>query len=199
MMNQLDIILIVIILAGIVIGWRRGLIRMLVSIASIYIIVIVAGYAYKPVGDTLVGGLGRLGIYVGTVGAHNFAYIVVVIALTVAFELASRNSFEATQIRSLGVLDNVLGVLVGIFYGMLWASLFLVPLQYSAATEASPWANAISGSTLAPTLNRVFQSAVLDIVSIFFINGVPALYRNSVSIKVFSLLRPLASSWHLSV
>jgi uncharacterized membrane protein required for colicin V production len=199
MMNQLDIILIVIILAGIVIGWRRGLIRMLISIASIYIIVIVAGYAYKPIGDTLVGGLGHLGIQVGNIGAHNFSYIVVVIALTVAFELASRNSFEATQIRSLGAFDNVLGVLVGIIYGMLWASLFLLPLQYSAAREASPWASAISGSTLVPTLNRVFQSAVLDIVSIFFINGVPALYRNSVSTRVFSVLRLLVSSWHISV
>lgn len=198
-MNQLDIVLIVIILAGIVIGWRRGLIRMLISIASIYIIVIVAGYVYKPIGDILVGGLGHLSIQVGTTGAHNFTYIIVVVGLTVAFELASRNSFEATQIRSLGVFDNVLGVLAGIIYGMLWASLFLVPLQYSAASEASAWASAISGSTLVPTLNRVFQSAVLDIVGIFFINGVPALYRNSVSIRVFSLLRPVASSWHLSV
>ena len=198
-MNELDVVLIGIILAGMIIGWRRGLIRVLISIASIYIIVIVAGYAYKPIGDTLVGGLGRLGIYVGTVGAHNFSYIVVVIALTVASELASRNSFEATQISSLGVFDNVLGVLVGIFYGMLWASLFLVPLQYSAASEASPWASAISGSTLVPTLNSVFQTAVLDIVSIFFINGVPALYRNPVSVQVSSLWRPLAFSWRHSV
>lgn len=193
-MNELDIILIVIILVGIVIGWRRGLIRVLISIASIYIIVIVAGYAYKPIGDTLVGGLGRLGIGVGTIGAHNFAYIVVVIALTVVFELGARNSFEATHIRSLGSFDNVLGALAGIIYGMLWASLFLVPLQYSAAMEASPWTNAIYNSTLVPTLNRVFQSAVLDVVSIFFINGVPAIYRNSVSTRVVSLLRPLASN-----
>jgi len=193
-MNELDIILIVIILAGIVIGWRRGLIRVLISIASIYIIVIVAGYVYRPVGDTLAGGLGRLGIREGTTGAQNFAYIVALIALTLVSELGSRNSFEATRIRSLGVLNNVLGALAGIIFGMLWASLFLVPLQYSAAREASPWANAIYESTLVPTLNRVFQSAVLDIVSIFFINGVPAVYRNSVSTRVASLLRLLATN-----
>jgi uncharacterized membrane protein required for colicin V production len=192
-MNELDVILIAIILAGIVVGWRRGLVRVFISIAGIYVTVIVAGYVYKPMGDTLAEGFGRLGIGIGTIGAHNFSYLVAVIVMTVVVELTSRNTFEETRIGAVGVLDNVLGAVVGVFYGMLWASLFLVPSQYSVARESSSWSTAVFESALVPTLNRVFQNIVLNVVSIFFIGGVPELYRNHVSQRVAYLFQSLTS------
>jgi uncharacterized membrane protein required for colicin V production len=185
--NELDLILIFIVLVGVGIGLRRGLVRVLISTIGIYLTVIVTGYAYEPMGDTLSGSLGELGIKVGKVEAHNFCFLLVVVAMTVAVELISRSTFEETRIRTLWRLDNVLGGLAGVFYGALWASLFLVPVQYSVAETAGAWSRAVSGSTLVPTLNRVFVNGVLDLVSIFFLDGTPELYLNRISQRVTDL------------
>jgi uncharacterized membrane protein required for colicin V production len=186
--NQLDYILIFIILLGIGTGLRRGFVRVLVSIVGIYFTVIVAGYAYKPIGDIVTNALGEIGFRISAVAAHNFVYIVVVIAMTVAEELISRMTFEETRIESLRGFDNLLGGLVGVFYGVLWASLFLVPSQYGVSRGGLAWRAAILQSTLAPQLNQLFQSAVLDIVSILFIKGTPELFLNSISQRVSILL-----------
>ena len=193
MVNELDYILIFIILVGVGIGLRRGLVRVLISTVGIYFTVIVAGYAYEPMGDTLSGALSRLGINVSTTAAHNFSYLVVVIAMTVAVELVSRSTFEETHIRVLWRLDNLLGGIAGVFYGALWASLFLVPPQYGLAQTAGAWSTAVFQSELVPTLNRVFRDAVLDVVGIFFVGGTPELYLNPVSQRVAGLFLKLAS------
>jgi uncharacterized membrane protein required for colicin V production len=196
MMNELDVILIFIILVGIAVGLLRGVIRVIIGTIGIYFTVVITGYAYGPIGDTLSGALGRLGLAISTTGAHTFAYIVLVIALTVAVELISRATFEETRIRVTPALDRVLGGLFGVFYGALWASLFLVPGQYNAAQYGGAWASAVNGSRLVPTLNRVFRTAVLDVVRILFIDGVPRLFLNSVSRRVSGLFRTLASLGH---
>jgi uncharacterized membrane protein required for colicin V production len=191
--NELDIILVFIVLVGVGVGYRRGLVRVFISTVGIYFTVVVAGYVYRPVGDTISGGLDRLGIGVGQIGAHNFSYIVAVIAMTIVVELVSRSTFELTRIRAVGRLDNVLGAVLGIFYGALWASLFLLPGQYSVAVSNSSWRPALNQSELMPIFNSVFQNAVLDVVSFLFIDGVPLLFLNSESSRVSALLPMLAS------
>lgn len=192
-MNELDIILVFILLVGVGVGFRRGLVRVFISTVGIYFTVVVAGYVYEPVGDTLSGGLDRLGIGVGLIGAHNFSYVVAVIAMTIIVELVSRSTFEQTRIGAVGRLDNVLGALFGIFYGALWASLFLVPGQYSVAESNSSWRAGITQSELMPVFNNVFQNTVLDIVGFLFIDGAPTLFVNPISRKVSSLIPMLSS------
>ena len=170
-MNELDYIIVFIVLLGVGIGLRRGLIRVLISIVGIYATVLVAGYFYKPVGNTISGAFDRVGIDIGLTGAHNFSYFVAVLAMTLIVELVSRSTFEGTRLRSFRTLDTLLGAVVGVFYGALWASLFLVPGQYSGA-----WITAVNQSALVPTLNGVFRDAVLDVVGIFFLNGTPGLF-----------------------
>jgi uncharacterized membrane protein required for colicin V production len=194
-MNELDFILIFIILIGVSFGARRGAVRILVSIFGIYITVIIAGYAYEPIGNTIARAFRRIGMGMSFTAAQNFAFVVLVIAMTVVVELVSRNTFEETRIKSIGVLDNVLGAVVGFLYGMLWASLFLVPAQYGVSRSGGAWGTALVDSALVPTLNSIFQHAVIDIVSIFFIGGVPRLYRNPVSVRGAHLLLNLKSLW----
>jgi uncharacterized membrane protein required for colicin V production len=190
--NELDLILIFIILLCVFIGWRRGVVRVLFSIAGIYATVIVVGYLYATVGDILSRAANRIGIGLGVTQAEILTYVVVLIAMTVVVELLSRNTFEETRIRSIGVLDKILGATVGILYGMLWASLFLVLIQYSVAQTGDTWTTALYGSSLVPTLNRFFQTAVLDVVSIFFTGGVPELFLNRVSQRLVYLFNSLA-------
>ncbi len=192
-MNELDYILIFIILLCVFIGWRRGLVRVLISIVGIYVTVIVVGYLYEPLGGIISRAANRIGIGLGTTQAEILTYIAVVIAMTVLLELVSRNTFEETRIQSIGILDSILAIIVAIFYGALWAALFLVPSQYSVAETGDTWSTALFQSTLVPRLNQVFQNVVLDVVSIFFTDGVPALYRNQVTAQLSHLFMNLAS------
>jgi uncharacterized membrane protein required for colicin V production len=173
-MNELDFILIFVILVGIAIGMRRGLIRVLISLVGIYFTVVVAGYVYDPMARTLSDGLG-LGIIMMT----NFSYLVLLAATTVVVEVASRSFFEGTRIVSLGALDNLLGGIAGILYGALWASLLLVPVQFGVATTGGVWTEAVQESALVPILNDVFRTVVLDVVGFLFVDGIPPLYRPS--------------------
>jgi hypothetical protein len=160
---------------------------------------LVAGYFYKPVGNTISGAFDRVGIDVGLTGAHNFSYFVAVLAMTLIVELVSRSTFEGTRLRSFRSLDAPLGAIAGVFYGALWASLFLVPGQYSAARSGGAWLTAVNQSALVPTLNSVFRDAVLDVAGIFFLNGTPELFINPVFERVSHLFMDLSSFSFLAI
>lgn len=191
-MNELDFVLLFVILLGAFIGWRRGSIRVLISILGIYATVLVAGYAYDPMGWTMADASG-----LGLTMMHNLSYLIVLVAMTVVVEIVSRVVFEDTRLAAMPKLDKLLGGIIGGLYGALWASLFLVPVQYGIARTGGAWTTAVYGSELVPTLNRIFRSAVLDILRILFINGIPGLYLNRVSLRVSQLFLGPASFRHL--
>lgn len=196
-MNELDFILVFIVLVGAGVGLRRGLVRVFISIIGIHFTVLVAGYGYERIGDTVHRAANRIGVDLGLTAAQNLTYIVIVIAATVTVELVSRATFEETRLRPLRDLDNLLGGLVGVLYGALWAALFLVPSQYGIAQGSRAWSTAVNGSKLVPTLNNVFKVIVLNPVSILFIDGIPELYLNRVTQKASYLLFHLASFRYL--
>jgi uncharacterized membrane protein required for colicin V production len=199
MVNQLDYLLISIILAGVAVGLRRGLIRILISSVGIYFAVVVAGYAYAPIGKILSNGLGRLSIDLGIVPAHNLVWGIFVIAMLVLAEVLSRYTFEETRIRSLRGLDYLLGGIAGVFYGALLASLFLVPSQYGVARGGGAWTTALFESKLVPTLNGLFRDTVLDVVSILFVNGIPEIYLNSITRSLSHLPHNLLPPLYLAL
>jgi uncharacterized membrane protein required for colicin V production len=183
--NELDFILIFIILLCVFIGWRRRSVRVCISIVGFYATVIVIGYLYGPLSDIGRRAFNRLGLGdMGITQSEILTYIILLVVMTVIVELLSRNTFVETYILSIGILDPILGAVVGIFYGLFWASLFLVPSQFSVAQTGDTWTATLYGSTLVPILNDFFQTAVLDVVSIFFTRGVPELFRNKVSVNL---------------
>ena len=177
-MHEMDAFLIAFLLVGAAIGLRRGVIRVLLSIVGIYFSLIVIGHGYRPISRALSGAF-----TLNRTLTDNFAYTLLLIAMTVLVEVVSRSTFEETKLRAIGGLDNLLGGLVGLLYGALWASLFLAPIQFDiyATNEASPWTEAVFASELVPRLNNIFQTGVIDIVGIFFNNRIPYLFRNPVS------------------
>ena len=106
-MNELDFILIIIILMCVFIGWRRRVVRVLLSIVGLYAIVIIIGYLYGPLSDIGRRAFNRLGL--GTMGVTQseiLTYLLLLVALTVIVELVSRNTFVETHVLSLGIFDN---------------------------------------------------------------------------------------------
>ncbi|MGD9099922.1 MAG: CvpA family protein [Anaerolineae bacterium] len=172
-MNELDFILLFVILVCVAICFRRGFIRVLISIVGMYFVVLVAGYLYHPIGWTLADAFG-----LGLTAMHNFAFFLVALVVVIVAELISYAVFEETTIPSLRKLDNVLGALVGIFYGAFWAALMLVLIQYGIVRTGGTLTDFVLDSTLTPNLNDLFDNVVLTIVRPLFVDGLPVIYKS---------------------
>jgi len=171
-MNELDYVLLFIILLGVVIGLRRCLIRLLISIVGMYLAILVAGYLYDIMGWTLADAFG-----IGLTSMHNFSFVLVVVVMTFILELLSYKFFEGTQLPVLHKLDNLLGGMVGIFYGALWAAIVLILIQYGITRTGGTLEHYVRESTLVPNLNSMLDQAVFNILNPLFTGGLPEMYR----------------------
>jgi uncharacterized membrane protein required for colicin V production len=178
-MNGLDFILALVILIGVIIGLRRALLRVLISIVGIYFTVLVAAYVYHPMGWTLSEALNDLNpaFDPGKTAMYNISYLIIVACMTAIVELASASYLEDTHIPVLGRVDHLLGGVAGILYGALWASLLLMPVQYGIARSGGSWTSAVRQSDLVPILNEVFRNGVLEVVRLLLLDGIPPLYQ----------------------
>jgi uncharacterized membrane protein required for colicin V production len=171
-MNELDFVLLFVILLGVVAGLRRCLVRLLISVVGMYFIILVAGYLYDVIGWTLADAFN-----LGLTGMHNFSYLLVVVIMTFIVELISYKFFEATQLLSLRKLDNLLGGVVGVFYGALWAAIVLILIQYGIVRTGGSLRPFVEQSTLAPNLNAMLDQAVFNILRPLFTDGLPNIHQ----------------------
>lgn len=171
-MNELDYVLLFIILLGVVVGWRRCLVRQLISVAGMYPTLLFAGYLYDIMGWTLADAFG-----IGLTSMHNFSFVLVVVILTFLLELLSYKLFEGTQLPALHKLDNLLGGLVGVFYGALWAATVLILIQYGITRTGGTLETYVRESTLTPDLNSMLDQAVFNILNPLFTGDLPKMYR----------------------
>jgi uncharacterized membrane protein required for colicin V production len=171
-MNELDYIILSIVAVGVIIGLRRGFLRVVISIVGFLFIVTATGYAYAPIGRTISGAFN-----LGQTVMFNFAYVMMLVAMTVVVELVSRTVFEDTSLPALQGLDNLLGGIMGVLYGALWAALLLIPAEFAVVRLGGAWTEALQQSVLLPTLNQIFHTVILNIIRPLFVNGVPPIYQ----------------------
>ncbi len=171
-MNELDYLLLFVILLGVVAGLQRCLVRLLISVVGMYITILVAGYLYDTIGWTIADAFN-----LGLTGMHNFAYVLVLVIMTVIVEVVSFIAFEETHLPALRKLDNLLGGVVGVFYGALWAAIVLLLIEYGLAGPGSTMRPYIQHSTLAPNLNEMLDQAVFNVLRPLFTGGLPAIYQ----------------------
>jgi uncharacterized membrane protein required for colicin V production len=171
-MNELDFVLLFIILLGVVVGWRRCLIRQLISVAGMYPTLLIAGYLYDIMGWTIADAFG-----IGLTSMHNFSFVLVVAIMTFIWELLSYKFFEGTRLPALHKLDNLLGGMVGIFYGALWAATMLILIQYSITRTGGSLETFVQESTLTPDLNSMLDQAVLKVLNPLFTGDLPKMYQ----------------------
>lgn len=125
-MNALDILLGLVILALAALGAVRKTVRQVFSLGICYLATIAAGvlYPYGAIFLTAIGGR--------TPTLTQFiVFWILFIAATVALEIALTKGFPDTSIPSIGVLDNLLGLVLGGIWGVLVASLLLATMAYA--------------------------------------------------------------------
>jgi membrane protein required for colicin V production len=148
-LTALDIVVVLLVGAGLVFGWLRGFVSEILSLFAWFLAIVALRYLHEPVRDLLVGPVGTVA------GASVLAFAIVFGLVFLGGKLASRRL--GTRVRSsvVGPVDRVLGAGFGALKGLIGATiLFLVAsLVYDTvwgrAAERPDW---MTGSRTYPLL-----------------------------------------------
>jgi membrane protein required for colicin V production len=111
-MNWLDIVLIILIIIPAFIGLRKGLIRMIFSLAGLVIGIIIAGIYYEPVSKLLT--------FTDNESLANIIAFILILAVVVIIAMILGHLFKKlADTITLGWLDHLLGAIVGFISGFL--------------------------------------------------------------------------------
>jgi hypothetical protein len=210
-LNTLDLLLIVLLFIGILIGFVRGLGPQLMSLASIWFALLVSLYLYRPFSDNILQGLEFTKIVSDTISFLTMLFISFnAIRLLVRYltkppeqKMSKRKKRgvigpvevpkpSATQRYLLGPLNTFASMFMGLILMTLWIALLMGVIQFFFQTGAftaggvsQPGIVAqVQSSALMPYFNRVLRWLVLS-VSLFVIESTPNILKVVVD-RIFS-------------
>jgi uncharacterized membrane protein required for colicin V production len=162
-MNWLDVVLVLIFAAGLVGGYRQGLLRQAMSLGAIAAGLILGTYLQLP----LVGLFAFTYPDTAATTIETSAFLVAVTLLVTGLEILHRKVVPETRLVGAGVLDRVAGLLVSVVAVFLQLSIVVLVLN-SLVSMSWPigetirlmFVRGIKGSTLVPVLYNVLVSLV---------------------------------------
>ena len=140
-MNIIDVLIILLILAGGVLGWKKGFTREIVSFVGVFAVVILSFLLKNPVSAFLYehlpffkfGGLLKGVTTVNILIYEIIALLIVMSILTILLKVLSllTNIFEKLLNFTiiLGIPSKILGMLVGFIEGFVWVFIILYILS----------------------------------------------------------------------
>jgi len=178
-LNTLDLILIVILFIGVMVGFVRGAVRQIISVVSIWLGLVVTLWLYKPFSDYMLQDV-LIDIGIGTTGSDVLAFLILLAVFFGAFSLLIKylavppeekkkkrrkrdeddplaEAAKTTSERAAGCFNAIGGIVMGFILTTLWLALFLGVLQFIL----QPTATEIPYSGLARGLVTNMRSSLL--------------------------------------
>ena len=122
-LTALDILVVLLVGAGLVLGWLRGFVSELLSLFAWFLAIIALRYLHAPVRDLLTGPVGTVS------GASVLAFALVFGLVFLGGKLASRRLGGRVRNSVVGPLDRVLGAGFGALKGLILATLLFLVLN----------------------------------------------------------------------
>jgi membrane protein required for colicin V production len=165
-MNGIDLVFILLLLAGLALGFFQGTVKLLIAIISFYVGILLASLYFQAVGNFFRVRF-NTSPYVGQITAFAVVLLVTFLLLTIA----GLYTFRYLRVpRSLDFFDKIIGTLLGLLMAGLLLGMFAILLRnlfifQSPATEASlpiviSFQNGVRGSTLV----RFFGGNILPLL-----------------------------------
>ena len=127
-LTALDIIVILLVGAGLVVGWLRGFVAEILSLFAWFLAIVALRYLHGPVRDLLVGPVGTVA------GASVLAFVIVFGLVFVGGKLASRRLGGRVRNSVVGPVDRLLGAGFGALKGLIGATLLYLVLNLAYDT-----------------------------------------------------------------
>jgi membrane protein required for colicin V production len=122
-LTALDIVVILLVGAGLVVGWLRGFVAEILSLFAWFLAIVALRYLHAPVRDVLVGPVGTVA------GASVLAFVIVFGLVFVGGKLASRRLGGRVRNSVVGPVDRLLGAGFGALKGLIGATLLFLVLS----------------------------------------------------------------------
>jgi uncharacterized membrane protein required for colicin V production len=134
-LNPFDVFIVIGVLLGAAIGFVRGLVRMALSVAVLYVTTILGVLAYRPMGEWIHNGFG-----VPLTGSLSFSFVLVVVLGFIIISAILRRVYKETELPGIRRIDQLGGLIIGFFVGCLWVGLAVLVLNFllTATAGASP-------------------------------------------------------------
>jgi membrane protein required for colicin V production len=150
-MNWLDIVLVLLFAVGLVGGYRQGLLRQVMSLATVACGLILGTYLHVPLAAffnfTFPG--------TETATTDTAGFLLAVVVLVVALEVLHRRTVPETRLLAIGVLDRIAGLLVAVLAVILQLSIVVLILRFLVS---APW---LVGETFRLIMVRGMKGSIL--------------------------------------
>ncbi len=159
-LTALDIIVVLLVGAGLVFGYLRGFVSEILSLFAWFLAIVALRYLHEPVRDLLVGPVGTVS------GASVLAFAIVFGLVFVAGKLASRRLGGRVRNSVVGPVDRILGAGFGALKGLIGATILylVISLVYDTvwgrAAQRPEW---MTGSRTYPLLQSS-GATIVDLV-----------------------------------
>jgi len=116
-LTALDIVVVLLVGAGLVFGWLRGFVSEILSLFAWFLAIMALRYLHEPVRDLLVGPIGTVS------GASVLAFALVFGLVFLGGKLASRRLGTRVRTSVVGPVDRLLGAGFGALKGLIGATI----------------------------------------------------------------------------
>ena len=130
-MTTIDIIILVIVGAGTVVGFMKGFLRQLAGLLGLIVGLLAAKALYATVAERVF-----LSITDSLTVAQGIAFVTIWLAVPVGFLLLAMLLTKAMEAVALGWVNRLLGALLGAFKTILLLSLFITVVEYIDADNS---------------------------------------------------------------
>lgn len=131
MINWLDYVLILLMIAGVMIGYKQGLLRQVLNLGSMYLAAILAAQYFHMLANFFRANL------VTTPGAllNATAFFAIMLAVTGLLNFLTYDAYKNTKLTLFPVLDRFGGMLLGLIAAWILISLAVNALSLATATQ----------------------------------------------------------------
>jgi hypothetical protein len=150
---EVEVVLLLVMAVGAALGYNRRIIRGLVTIPFLYAATGVAAILYNTTSPYIGAPFGDFREVEPPRDIKALSFFVLMLVVWIALEGISRALFRDMSLPKVGMLDNLGGVIIHIFIGLLIAALIFNALGYSRQ-----WRGSITKAKLAPLFLRVLHT-----------------------------------------
>jgi uncharacterized membrane protein required for colicin V production len=108
-MNWFDLVLVVLVLVGVIVGYIQGLLRQLTGLLALYVGLVMASYFHGVVERWI----GFFAPKMADVAQESLAFLAILAVVYVILHWLGRQAFPETRLAALGVLDQLGGMVIG--------------------------------------------------------------------------------------
>ncbi len=179
--QPIDFVLLLMVVGFVTVGYTRCIVRGVITIFVLYIATAVAAALYRPLAPyaeairwfvmlPLTGDFGGSTSRHLDHGSYALSFGMVTVIIWIVMEIIFRASFRDTRLPSLGILDNLGGVILHLVIGALVASLLFNTIGYGQLRRVH------DGARLRPAFNQVLYFHFQIAQSFWFPKGLPPIY-----------------------